>query len=66
MAGTVAHGTKMIALRLPAASATLQLRKIESSGLRPLSVISLIGSTPFREDRTTLVFDPRLSEPRTV
>ena len=34
--------------------------------LRPLSMILPIRSAPARDDRTTLVFDPGLSEPRTV
>jgi len=39
---------------------------IESSGLRPLSTISSNGAAASREDRTTLAFDPGLSELRTV
>ena len=62
--GRICHRSKGVKKSACAFSAFVWL--VLASGLRPLSIISMIGSTPSREDRSTLVFDPGLSEPRTV
>jgi hypothetical protein len=62
--GRICHRPKGVKKSACAIDAFVWL--VLASGLRPLSMISLIGSAPSPDDRTPLAFDLGLSEPRTV